>query len=378
MTAVDSIVRTALALAAALALATATAATGDDLAAQIRDLGLDPEEITRPLYLNDEMKRWVREVMPRAAPEVTRLKVLLQALQESSNFDFQYQAGYTGTAEEVFESSKFNCLSFSMLFVSLARDLGLPAFYLNLKQDQDYEKVGDLVVVSRHLTAGYGFVKDRTILEFDLGPEINYLLADPISDLEALALYYSNRGAEQLRDGQVKAAHDTLRVATTLVPDLAQAWVNLGVARRRMGNLDAAEEAYFKAVELERRNLAAYQNLLTLQRLRGRKNAAGEMIELLDRRNNHNPYIYLSLGDLSLEVGRVDEAERFFRRALRLARHEAETHAAMGLWALAAGKVDKAETWYKRAHEIDAGNERALELQGRLRSEPPEPAGPLG
>jgi tetratricopeptide (TPR) repeat protein len=351
-----------------LAAAAAGAAAPDgDLRRLIRSRGLDPEEITRPLRLNEEMRAWVEKTVPRAGPESTRMKILFDALKNSQAFDFQYQAGYTGTIEEVFETGKFNCLSFSLMFVSLAREVGLQAYLLNLKQDQDFERVGDLVVVSRHLTAGHGPLADRTVLEFDLGPEVNYQLADPITDLEALALYYSNRGAELLRGGEVAAAAESLEIAVTLVPELAQAWVNLGVVRRRLGDLPGAEEAYVRAIDLEHGNLPAYHNLMTLQRLQGRKNAAAETIALLDRRHNRNPFTYLNLGDLSLEEGRLEESERFYRRALRLARYEAEPHAAMGQWALAAGKADKAREWYDKAREIDPDNERVAELGERLR-----------
>lgn len=356
-----------LTAAALLGLAAGAREPDGELYKLIRSRGLDPEEIIRPTLLSDEMRAWVRREVPRAGPEAARLKILLDTLKHSQDFDFQYQAGYTGTAAEVFDSGKFNCLSFSLLFVSLAREMGLPAYLLNLHQDQDFERVGDLVVVSRHLTAGYGPFADRTVLEFDLGPDVNYQLADPITDLEALALYYSNRGAELLRDGDVAAAAGSLEIAVTLVPELAQAWVNLGVVRRRLGNLRGAEEAYVRAIDLEHGNLPAYHNLMTLQRLQGRKNAAGETIELLDRRHNKNPFTYLTLGDLSLEEGRLEEAERFYRRALRLARYEAETHAALGGWALAAGKVDKARVWLERAREIDPENGRVVELGEQLR-----------
>ncbi len=354
-------------LAVSLSAAVAAAEGPGSLHKLIRGRGLDPEEITRPLHVSDEMRAWVREEVPRAGPDSTRMKILFDALKSSKGFDFQYQPGYTGTIEEVFRTGKFNCLSFSLLFVSLAREMGLPAYLLNLTQDQDFERVGDLVVVSRHLTAGYGPFADRRVLEFDLGPDVNYQLAEPITDLEALALYYSNRGAELLRGGEVAAAAESLEVAVTLVPELAQGWVNLGVVRRRLGNLPGAEEAYVRAIDLEHGNLPAYHNLMGLQRLQGRRNAAGETIELLDRRKNKNPFTYLTLGDLSLEEGRLEEAERFYRRALHLARHEAETQAAMGQWALAAGKADKARIWLGRASEVDPGNERAVELRERLR-----------
>ncbi len=354
----------------AVLAAPAVAFAGEaELAELARQRGLDPETVSSPLRLNDEMKAWARQRVSRAAPAETRLKILLESLR-STELDFLYKAGYTGTAEEVFTSGEYNCLSFSMLFVSMARELGLPAVYLDVHQIQSYTKVGDLVVVSGHITAGYGAASSRTVLEFNVGPEINYQAAVPISDLEAMALYYSNRGAELLRDGDAEQAIERLETAIALVPELAQAWINLGVAQRRSGDEAAAEQAYRTAIDLAPNTLPAYQNLSALLRLRGEEDAAGELLELLDRRGNRNPFMFLALGDSSLQEGHLAEAERFYRRALRLARDEAEPNAAMGMWALAAGMPDKARGWLRKASALDAENERTLRLRGRL-----DPAG---
>jgi Flp pilus assembly protein TadD len=337
-----------------------------DLRQIIQERGLDPAEIIQPLLITEEMRSWALALVTRSAPDETQLKILLESLRSSEELAFEYKGGYTGTAEEVFSSGKYNCLSFSMLFVGLARALGLPAYFLNVKQAEAYEKRGDLVILTRHITAGYGFVKDRTILEFDIGAEINYLLAEPMTDLEALALYYSNRGTEWLRAGQGKKANQMLEIAITLGPKIAQSWINLGVVRRRQGHMQEAEDAYIKALEVEAGNATAYENLATLLRLKGERDAASQMLELLNRRKNRNPFTYLALGDLNLEEGRVQEAESFYRRALRLARDEAETHAAMGQWALAAGKREKARSWLERARALDTHNARVFELENRL------------
>ena len=333
---------------------------------QIKNLGLDPAEILQPLQIDDTIRAWAQKKIPRGAPELIRLRILLEQLQHGDELNFEYQAGYTGSAREVFHSGRYNCLSFSILFVSMARELGLPAFYLVLDNVESYEKEGDLIVASQHITAGYGFVRDRTILEFDVGPEINYQLAEPISDLDALALFYSNRGAELLRDGKTREALEMHHIATTLGPELFQTWINRGVTERRLNDLEGAESSYLQALDVGQGNVVAYENLVALMRLKGEDNLADQMLPRLAQRKNHNPYTYLKLGDLSLRDGRVDEARRFYKRAFRLARYEAETHAAMGISALADGRREKAEQWLEKAIEIDADNDRIHELQGLL------------
>lgn len=341
-----------------------------DLEQAVADLGLEPGKILEPIRLDASIIQWANENISRHTPSDHRLKILLDKLQHDETLAFEYRAGYTGTAQEVFETGQYNCLSFSMLFVSLAREIGLPAEYLKVDRVERYEREGDLVVLSRHITAGYGTLMDRTILEFDVGPEVNYSLANSISDLEALALYYSNRGTELLRAGDLPAAIEMLNIAVTLGPKSSQHWINLGVAKRRSGDLRGAEESYLEALELDRGNPTAFHNIIALMRMRGEPDAAGRLLEELSGRKNRNPFTYLALGDLSLGQERYRDAERFYRRALKLAKHEAETHAAMGLWALASGRHDKAQSWLEKADAIDARNQRVLELRTRMGNRP--------
>ncbi|MEM1179029.1 MAG: tetratricopeptide repeat protein [Acidobacteriota bacterium] len=355
-----------------LALAPAAAATGtlaldEDTLSRLRQARVDPATITAPMAIEPAMKAWAEERVQRGAPDPVRLKRLLRELYEADDLNFEYQEGYTATVAETFATGRYNCLSFSMLYVALARSLGLEAFYLSIQRDQDFRRVGDLVVLTRHITAGYGsnFV-DRTILEFDVGPDVDYAAAEPITDREALALFYSNRGAELLREEKFDAAEENLRTAVLLAPEIAQTWVNLGVVYRRVDRFDEAREAYEKAISLERDNVAAYQNLVILLRRQGKDDAAAELIDVLDNFGNRNPFTFLALGDFSLEDGKLTEAGRFYRKAHRLARYEAETHAAMGLWSMLIGKHDRARRWMRSAQDLDPENARTRRLAARL------------
>ncbi len=363
--------RQAFVLVAVLGLLAAVPATASEGRGRLGDLTpaaaggpVDPDLLAAPMRLSEPMKAWLAANVPRHAPTLTRLQILFHALQDSEDPKFEYRPGYTGTAEEVFESGELNCLSFSMLYVAMAREIRLSVYFLLVRDIQEFEKDGDLVVLSRHITAGYGIADHRVVLEFNVGPDVDYRRAEAITDLEAVALFYSNRGAELLREGDNREAAQWLETAVAIDGKLAQAWVNLGVARRRSLDLAAAEAAYRRAIELAPRNHSAYQNLSVLMRLRGEDDAA--VLDLLDRWGNLNPFTFLTLGDVALERGRLDEARRYFRRALRLAGHEAEPNAGMGMWAHAAGRRDEAEKWLRKARRIDPRNGRTARLQALL------------
>lgn len=332
----------------------------------IRDRGLDPSQLQLPDHLNREMRAWAASQVDPGSPSVVQLQRLLEAMGDPEGLGLVYAEGYTGTAEETFDSGKANCLSFTQLFVALSRDLGLSTYYMNIPEVQSFRRRGDLVVVSGHVTAGYGELGERHILEFGVVSRENYGRARPISDLDALARYYANRGAELLQQGDTNAALEMSRTATAVAPDLADGWANLGVALRRSGDLEGAEEAYEAAIDVDGDHFVAYHNLSLLYQRRGEKDAAGKLLELLDRRDNRNPFIYLDLGDAAVETGRPDEAGRFYRRAVRLGEGLAEPRAAIGLWALSQGDVDKAERWLRRAQKLDPEEQRTHELEERL------------
>jgi Flp pilus assembly protein TadD len=363
--------RSALPLLLGAALAAAgcgTLAPGApvDAARLLRSRGIDPETLVVPHQITDEMRTWVHAQVPDQTPLDQRLPRLLSALVDPGGLRLQYEARHTATAAEAFASRKANCLAFTSLFVGLAREIGVPVVFLDVDDIEKFEKEGDLVVVSGHVSAGYNTGAEMKILDFSAAPAAQYRKVHAISDLTAVALFYSNRGAEALRGGSNDQAMDWLKKAVAIDPELGRSWINYGVALRRAGDLKGAEAAYRKALEVEPTAVSAYQNLAGLLRARGEDAEAGELLALSDRLGTRNPFIYLALGDLSLSHGRLEEARRFYRKSMHLDRGSAEPYAAMGLLALAAGDSHDAAHWLRKAVAIDQENQRVRQLASRL------------
>lgn len=339
---------------------------GPELARALRSRGLDPAKVVVPFELNAEMRAWAHKVVPDHTSVDKRLDLILAGLLDPEWLRLEYRAGTTETAQGVFASHHANCLGFTNLFVGMGREVGVPVFYLDVDDLEKYEKEGDLVVESGHISAGYDRGGAPRVLEFARAASTGYRRVHPISDLTAIALFYSNRGAELLRGGRQAEALGWLRDAVILDPELARAWVNLGVARRRNGDLAGAEAAYRKSLELDPGASAAYRNLAALLRYRGQTREADELVGLMSRLDSRNPYNYLALGDLALAHKRLDEARRFYRTARRLGADGAETCAALGELSLAAGDRRAAKSWLRKASARDAANERVKRLAAHL------------
>lgn len=365
--------RTALSccVAGALLLALGCASPGPLGTGELKKIlharGIDPATVVIPFEITDEMRTWAHARVPDGTPEEERLEKLLRAVTDPGGLHLRYESGHTVTAQEAFANGKANCLAFTSLFVGMARELGVPAYYLDVEDVERFEKEGDLMVVSGHVSAGFSIGGGKIkILDFSPAGAPAYRRVYPVSDHRAVALYYSNRGAESLRGGRVVEALTWLRKAVEIDPDFGGGWVNLGVALRRAGDGPGAEAAYRRALEADPQTASAYSNLASLLRSRGDDPEAERLLAIAANVDRRNPFSYIALGDLSLSQGRLDEARRFYRQALRLHQEDAEVFAALGLVALASGDQGEARKWLRKAESKDRENGRVRQLGDRL------------
>ncbi len=349
----------------ALAGAAASHGSRDPLTPALRSRGIDPAEVVRPYALSDEIRRWAHATAPPKLASRQKLERLLAGLVDADARQLEYSWGYTATATEVFETRRANCLAFTNLFVGLAREVGVDVYFLAV-ETETYRKADDLVVVSDHVAVGFGRGTTIEVFDFSDNDSEELYRVRVISDLTAVAMFHSNRGAESLQNGQHREAVGWLRTAVALDSELPTAWVNLGVALRRSGNLAGAEEAYKTALELDPRVYSAYHNLASLLRLSERPDEARQLEQTLRKSPNKNPYTYLSLGDISFANGRLAEARRFYRRAAHLSSKEAETYAALGQVAVAEGDLGTARRMLKKARKLDNDSDSDSERTARL------------
>lgn len=336
------------------------------LAMEMARRGIDPSRIVLPYQLDDEMRAWAHETAPPELLPDDRLVALQERLLDPSQMRLEYVWGYTGTAREVFRSRQANCLAFTNLFLGMAREVGVPAYFLTVENLESFRREGDLVVVSDHIAVGWGGPQNPLIFDFSEFGNQDHRRVQRISDFTAIAMFYSNRGAEATQRGQVGDALSWLEYAVQLDPELPSAWVNLGVARRRVGDFHGAEIAYKEALALDPATHSAYQNLAALLRQQSRIAEAEGYEEELRRSPLRNPYTYLALGDISRQGGRFDDARRFYRRAVTLGREDPETHAALGQLAVATGDLGAARKLLRKARQLvgeEGENVRVRQLE---------------
>ena len=205
--------------------------------------GFEAATAALPQSLTPRMKHWVRQVVPERGTDLVRLRRLSRALLDPDRFQLTEHAEHTGTASEVFRSRQANCVGYAMLFVGMARELGVPVRFVVFEGVRQRARKGDLRVAYTHMAAAYD--GGKVVILFDFGGERR---SSPhrltwLSDAAASAVFYSNAGVELLLDGKAVAAVEHLELAVRLDPTLIDGWTNLGVALRRLGNRRHAREA---------------------------------------------------------------------------------------------------------------------------------------
>jgi Flp pilus assembly protein TadD len=317
------------------------------------EMGLDPEEVVFPFHITEEMAAWAEEKInghQSHLPEV-RLEVLQRAFFDPGEFEFEYDVIQTLTARQAFEERQGNCMSFTSLFVALSREVGLPTFLMSVKRPPEVIRDGGLVVVNRHVVAGFRAPNKVHIYDFyvtDTGPHISQRV---LNDLEASAIYHTNIGGTAIREGDNQEALRNLEIAVRLSPRWAPAWVNLGVARARLHDIEGSFDALQRALEVEPNNSSALVNLSNLYRDQGRDEEA-ETAMRAAAESTRNPFTLIAMADVEMTRGNLEEARQYLRRARWWYGKEPEVHDALARLARAEGNENRATKHARRAAEI--------------------------
>jgi Flp pilus assembly protein TadD len=316
--------------------------------------GLDAEMIAFVAPLKD-----IRE--PRF-----RLVSLIKALETRGLFSLDY-AEVTRTASATFHERQGNCLSFTMLFVALARAVGLKAVYQSVEVPPTWANDGQVVIAS-HVNAVVDIGGNRqTTVDFNIRDYRGDQQSRRVSDRYALGLFYTNLGAEALVQGNDAASLVHLREAARAYTEIAGLWVNLGVLYARHGYFDHAEAAYLRALKVDDGELSALGNLVLVYESLGRPERAAAYRGRVQNYRERNPYYHYATAVRALEQQQLPAALTSIRKALRLKSDEHEFYALRGEVLAALGRARDAQQSFERASEFEA--EEYARSQERVRFE---------
>lgn len=205
-----------------------------------------------------------------SAPEA-RFERLVDFMHQTSGVDFRYQATPTHDLARTYAGGKGNCLSFTLLFIGLARHLGLDAQAREVRVRPNWESDNDLLKLITHVNVSVRMPGREAIVDFEPDAVRAMRLGSPfrgrvVSDQRALAHFHNNRAVEILAQGQLADARAWIDQAVELDPEFVPGLNTRGVILRRLGERNLARASFEQALALDPDNSLASANLTALDR----------------------------------------------------------------------------------------------------------------
>src|SRR5262245_28458044 len=305
--------------------------------------------------LDAEMEAFVAPLKGIREPR-QRMQALIAALEARGMFSLEY-AEVTRTAAGTFHDRQGNCLSFTMLFVTFARAVGLPANYQSVVVPPSWSNDGQVVVANHVNTAVVTGRGEETVVDFNVRPYQSDRRSRRVSDSYALALFYTNLGAEAMLREDHAAALVYLGESARVRPDIAGVWVDLGVLYSRHGRYQHAEAAYLRALDVDDDEPSAMTNLGLLYQALGETQLAAEYNDRVQNYRERNPYYHFASATKAYEERQFETALTSLRKALRLKPDEQEFYELRGQVQTALGKSRDATASFQRARDYAEAEE---------------------
>lgn len=323
--------------------------------------------------LTPQMKTFAENAVQHGNSDADKAEMLHMALIRSGVQGGQgitYSTFNTGTAREVFESTKANCLGYTLLYVSLARYVGLnaqvnqvmvpPSWDMNSKRSYFLMRHVNAKVVSHKsrwsLVREAHRVADVSDVVVDL--EIRRFRANyrqkPLDNLSTEALFYNNRAMEFSSVEDEKNSFLYLRRALKATADQSFVWSNLASLYRKRGDLDVAEKTYLYALSLDEEDLTVLHNLASLYKQKGELEKAEIYRKKVQRYRNANPYYLYQVAATAKAAGDLPKAQDYIMRAIKKETDDDRLYSLAAEILIALGDTAGAEKMQKKVDELKA------------------------
>ncbi len=289
------------------------------------------------------------EVLTGNPSQMQRLQRLLRLLSDAPGLGMHYREDASHTVAQAYAAREANCLSFTLLFLALAREAGLTAYPQGIDQTLAWHQDGGTIYYSNHVNAGVRIGGQRYTVDVAGDSVMSVHPPVPISNDRLLAHYYNNNAVERMQRGETTSAMRYMQLALDLDPGYAIHWSNAGVLHLRDGDLAAAGRAYAAALELDPESAEALFNMANLYRLRGNRRREAEFQHRLGLVQEKDP-LHHFLRALEYEKnGDYANATERYRQAIRLHPGEYRFHLALAKACLRTGDVHCAALAFARA-----------------------------
>lgn len=311
------------------------------------------------------------EILAGEPSPLVRLRRLVELVIDKEGLGVSYAPEATGSVAQTVAARSANCVSYTMLFLALARAAGLEAHAQEVGQTLSWREDGGIFYRNNHVNAGVRIGHRHYVVDFARDSVIALQAPVPVSDQRLLAYYYNNLAVREMEQGRLPAALQLVQQAIALDPRHAPHWSNAGVIEGRNGGLEAAERSYLKALSLDRRHVGALFNLAGLWQRRGDAAREAGFRQRLEKVQQADPLYHFLQARSSEQKQDYAGAIRHYRRAIQLHGSEHRFHAALARVYQRTGETALAIKSLARAQALSEGairDQYETELEGLRQS----------
>lgn len=295
-------------------------------------LGREVDEADLPnhdlLAITPEMLTFAQRAVRHESDYFERVRALHVALlsaQDLGGHGIAYNAYTTEVPKDTFAHRKANCLSFTLLYVALARQVGIKAKVneVEIPPTWDLRNKNDMVFL-RHVNVRVPLQgetrnilkNDDVIIDLEMDRYNHSYPQRDIDDTLTAAQFYSNRAMEYLDAKDLPKSFLYLRKALSLNDQQSYIWSNLGALYGRLRLLQQAEQAYIHALTINPNDLTVMNNLAYLYQHTGNKSGSAKFAKLAQHYRDSNPFYQYNLALSAFEDDQYDIALSHVNRAI--------------------------------------------------------------
>ena len=316
------------------------------------------------LHVSEPMRAFIAEEVGDVRVPTVKFRRLFRSLTRDGYFTANYIADSTRTAAETFHHKTGNCLSYTSMFIALAREADLDARFQIVRVPPNWDADSGYLIRYTHVNLVLkGFMYDATNGQ-EFSVDFNDVLPDPdypryeISDEHATALYYANQSVANLRAGEMREAFAYLQKALDISPDNEDLWLNLGAFYGRLNKHEQALAAYKVALNLDPGSRGAISGLGRTHYLLGNLEEAEFYNDKVRRYRQRNPYYHFAVAQTEFDRARYEDALEAINTAINLKYRNGRFHFLKGLAEYKLGDLESAQISFRRADRF--GNYRDL------------------
>jgi tetratricopeptide (TPR) repeat protein len=307
-----------------------------------------------------------RVITPSLSRE-QRLQRLITLIFDAQGMNLGYDADATLTVAETWETRRANCLAFTLLFVSLAREAGIDAHVQEVNQVVSWYQDQGVIYSVGHVNAGVNLGGRSAVVDLDRNVLYDREGPRQITRERALAHFYNNRGAARMAAGDLVLARAYFRQSLQMSPEFASGWNNLGVLDTREGRLQAAVVDFRSALRYAPQHAAALSNASTLYTRMGDTREAERLSRRLALVHRRDPFVQYMLGADAEKKQDYAQAIRYYKRAVRLYEEAHQFHFGLARAYFMVGDTQHAGEEMQRARAL-GGDALQQRYQAKLDS----------